>query len=48
MNFAVASKEDFSHQLSEYGISDTSGDKMFAVIKNEAGGKYVMKEEKFT
>lgn len=47
MNFAIASISEFSSDMSQYGIEDTSGDQPIAAIKNEAGEKFVMKEDKF-
>ena len=44
MNFAIASSPEFERELAEFGVSDTSGDKPVATIKNEAGEKFVMKD----
>lgn len=48
MNYVIASKQEFSGQLTECGIEDVSKNKVYAAIRNEAGGKFVMNDdEKF-
>ena len=44
MNYAIASGTDFSRQISDFGLEDPK-DNPVAVIKNEVGDKYVMKEK---
>jgi len=42
--FAVSNEDDFSHELTEYGMT-SSGDKPVVAARNDAGEKFVMKEE---
>ncbi|KAL0155034.1 hypothetical protein M9458_049297, partial [Cirrhinus mrigala] len=44
LNFAVASKNSFSHDVSELGL-DGSGELPLVGIRTAKGDKYVMKEE---
>jgi protein disulfide isomerase family A protein 3 len=44
VTFAVSSKEDFSHELSEYGLT-ASGDKPVITARNAADEKFVMQGE---
>lgn len=42
--FSVANKDEFSHELSEFGV-DTSGDKPVVTAKDAKDSKFVMKDE---
>ena len=42
--FAVSSKDDFSQELSEFGV-DSPGDKPIIAARDATDKKYVMKEE---
>jgi len=42
--FAISSKDDFQHELNEYGY-DYVGDKPIILAKNALGQKYIMKDE---
>lgn len=44
VNFAVSSADDFSYELSEYGVS-FSGDKPVVAARDASEQKFVMKEE---
>ncbi|KAM9068347.1 protein disulfide-isomerase A3 [Sarcophilus harrisii] len=45
LNFAVASRKTFSHELSEFGLERTFGEIPVVAIKTAKGEKYVMQEE---
>uniref|UniRef100_A0A672F955 Protein disulfide-isomerase n=1 Tax=Salarias fasciatus TaxID=181472 RepID=A0A672F955_SALFA len=45
LNFAVASKNSFSHDLSEFGMSGSSGELPLVAIRSAKGDKFVMSEE---
>lgn len=45
IHFAISSKTDFSHELSEFGITDTSSDKPYVAARNSKDQKFVMKGE---
>lgn len=45
MNFAVANKNVFSHDLSEFGLDSHTGELPVVGIRSSSGDKYVMKEE---
>lgn len=45
INFAVSSKDDFQHELNEYGIDFVKGDKPVVLAKDAKNQKYVMKDE---
>jgi len=44
VNFAISNIDDFSHELSEYGISK-NGDKPVVAARNAADEKFVMQED---
>lgn len=44
MNFAVSSKDDFQHELNEFGIDFVKGDKPLIVAKNSINQKFIMKD----
>lgn len=44
LNFAVANKMSFSHDVSEFGL-DSSGELPLVAIRTAKGDKYVMSEE---
>ena len=43
--FAMSSKDDFHHELNEFGIDSVIGDKPVVCAKDAKGLKYVMKDE---
>ena len=43
--FAVSNKNDFSYELSEYGMDSVSGDKPVIAAKDAKEQKFVMKDE---
>lgn len=45
LNFAVASRKTFGHELSEFGLDGTTGDVPVVAIRTAKGEKYVMQEE---
>nr|XP_045604363.1 protein disulfide-isomerase A3-like [Procambarus clarkii] len=44
-NFAVANKDDFQHELNEFGLDFVPGDKPVICARNAKSQKFVMKEE---
>jgi len=44
-NFAVSNKDDFQHELNEYGVDFVSGDKPVICARDAKSQKFVMKEE---
>ncbi|XP_063699405.1 protein disulfide-isomerase A3 [Culicoides brevitarsis] len=44
VNFAVSSKDDFQHELNEYGY-DYTGDKPVILARDAQGQKFIMKDE---
>lgn len=45
LNFAVSNKDEFQHELNEYGIEFTPSDKPIVTAKNAKGQKFKMEEE---
>jgi len=45
INFAISNKDDFQHELSEYGFDYVKGDKPVVAAKDAKGQKYKMTEE---
>lgn len=45
LSFAVASKNSFSHDVSELGLDGSSGELPLVGIRTAKGDKYVMKDE---
>lgn len=45
LNFAVANKNMFSHDVSEFGMEGSSGDLPLVGIRTAKGDKYTMTEE---
>jgi len=43
--FAISSKDEFQHELNEYGIDYTPSDKPIVTAKNEKGQKFLLKED---
>lgn len=43
--FAVSAKDDFQHELNEFGVDYVKGDKPVVFARDENNRKYVMKEE---
>lgn len=44
-NFAISSKDDFQHELNEFGVDYTKGDKPLVFARDEKNQKFVMKDE---
>ncbi|MCL4128554.1 UNVERIFIED_CONTAM: hypothetical protein GTU68_001958, partial [Idotea baltica] len=44
-SFAIASKDDFQHELNEFGLDFVSGDKPVVCARNAKELKFVMKED---
>ncbi|XP_012277222.1 protein disulfide-isomerase A3 [Orussus abietinus] len=44
-NFAVASKDDFQHELNEFGITFTTGDKPIVLARDSKNQKFSLKEQ---
>ncbi|KFO32996.1 protein disulfide-isomerase A3 [Fukomys damarensis] len=45
LNFAVASRKTFSHELSDFGLESNTGEIPVVAIKTAKGEKFVMQEE---
>ncbi|KAK1136361.1 hypothetical protein K0M31_000922 [Melipona bicolor] len=45
LNFAISSKDDFQHELNDFGIDFVKGDKPVILARNSNNQKFVMKEE---
>ncbi|CAH0562010.1 unnamed protein product [Brassicogethes aeneus] len=45
LNFAVSSKDDFQHELNEYGLEFVKGDKPVVTARDSKDQKFVLKEE---
>ena len=45
VNFAVASKDEFQHEMNEYGIDYVASEKPTITAKNAKGQKFIAKEE---
>lgn len=45
LNFAISSKDDFQHELNDFGIDFVKGDKPVVLAKNAKNQKFVMKDE---
>ncbi|XP_059050936.1 protein disulfide-isomerase A3 [Achroia grisella] len=45
VNFAVSDKDDFTHELNDYGIDFAKGDKPVVAGRDADGNKFVMTEE---
>ncbi|XP_076751589.1 disulfide-isomerase A3 [Xylocopa sonorina] len=45
LNFAISSKDDFQHELNDFGIDFVKGDKPVILARNANGQKFVMKDE---
>ncbi|CAK9799830.1 Protein disulfide-isomerase A3 [Anthophora plagiata] len=45
LNFAISSKDDFQHELNDFGIDFVKGDKPVILAKNAKNQKFVMQEE---
>lgn len=43
--FAVSSKDEFTHELTEYGLEYVKGDKPVAVARDAKNKKFVMKDD---
>lgn len=44
ITFAISSKDDFQHELNEYGIDFVKGDKPVIVARNSINQKFIMKD----
>lgn len=45
VNFAVSDKDDFTHELNDFGIDFAKGDKPVVGGKDADGNKFVMSSE---
>ena len=45
VNFAVSNNDEFSYELSEFGINDVSGGKPVVTARDSKERKFVMKKE---
>ncbi|XP_039622871.1 protein disulfide isomerase family A, member 7 [Polypterus senegalus] len=45
LSFAVADRQEFAEELSEFGVEDTTGELPVVVIKTLTGEKYIMQDE---
>lgn len=45
LHFAVANKNSFSQEVSEFGLDSSSGELPVVAIRTAKGDKYVMQEE---
>lgn len=45
INFAVSSKDEFQHELNEYGVDYAKGDKPLILARDAKGQKFIMKDE---
>ncbi|KAG6797316.1 protein disulfide-isomerase A3 [Apis mellifera caucasica] len=45
LNFAISSKDDFQHELNDFGIDFVKGDKPVILARNINNQKFVMKDE---
>jgi protein disulfide isomerase family A protein 3 len=45
LNFAISAKDDFQHELNDYGYDYVSGEKPIVFAKDSKGRKYVLKED---
>ena len=45
LNFAISSKDDFQHELNDFGIDFVKGDKPVVLAKNAKNQKFPMKDE---
>ncbi|XP_029156289.1 protein disulfide-isomerase A3 [Nylanderia fulva] len=44
-SFAIASKDDFQHELNDFGIDYTKGDKPIVLVRDAKNQKYALKDE---
>lgn len=45
LNFAISAKDDFQHELNEFGVEFSDGKKPIALARNEKNQKFVMQDE---
>lgn len=45
INFAVSSKDDFQHELNEFGIDFVKGDKPVVLARDSKNQKFILKDE---
>lgn len=45
LNFAISSKDDFQHELNDFGIDFVKGDKVVVLARNANNQKFIMKED---
>lgn len=45
INFAISSKDDFQHELNEFGIDFVKGEKPVIVARNANNQKFIMKDD---
>lgn len=44
-NFAISNKDEFQHELNEYGIDYVKGDKPIVFARDANNKKFIMKDE---
>ncbi|XP_066591998.1 protein disulfide-isomerase A3 [Prorops nasuta] len=44
-NFAISSKDDFQHELNEFGVDYVKGDKPIALARDTKNQKFILKDE---
>lgn len=44
-NFAVSAKDDFQHELNEFGMDYVPGDKPVVLARSADNKKYILKDE---
>lgn len=45
INFAISSKDDFQHELNEFGIDFVKGDKPIVLARDLKNQKFILKDE---
>lgn len=45
LNFAISAKDEFQHELNEYGIDFVKGEKPIVTARDSKNQKFILKEE---
>lgn len=45
MNFAISNKDEFQHELNDYGVDYVKGDKPIVFARDENNKKFIMTDE---
>lgn len=45
ISFAISSKDDFQHELNEFGVDYAKGDKPLVFARNDKNEKFILKDE---